>query len=81
MYCTKPLKETAQHSVVCTKLPIIIYPKWSLSTVDNGNSLKELIFEGGEEVYNEGFGSTKTSITPSSICVTFFIDGLNEGSS
>jgi hypothetical protein len=49
-------------------------------SVDNENS-DELMFEGGEEAYNEGRGGTETSITPSSICVIFFIEGLSEGSS
>jgi hypothetical protein len=47
-----------------------------VTIVDNENS-DELIFEGGEEAYNEGRGGTETSITPSTtqnfLLMTFFI--------
>ena len=70
----------AKYSVICTKLPILIYHKWDTETEDNEKSKNELLFEDEEEVYNGGLGGTETSITPSSICVTFFIEGLSEGS-
>lgn len=64
----------------CTKSAIVIYHKW-LTMGQSKLKMTYFLNEGGEEVNNEGLGGTETSITPSSICVIFFIEGLNEGSS